>query len=688
MNSAFKILYTAPSRKLRKLLNSLKISDDLFVLILAFIIGIIIGFAAIGARSLILSVSNFFFPGSDLTNFDYINAPWYKRLFIPILGGFILIPIYYFYKNVKGISLHNIFYAIHFKDGRIEPNTVITKTVATAATIGSGFSAGRETPIIHISAAIASTIGQLLKLPGNKIKTLALCGTAAGISAAFNTPIAGAIFVAEILSLEIPSFRFSAIITASLMGAITSKLFDPYPLGLFIPEYTYIGYQELLLYPILGLLSGIISSFFLFSLFRIDDLLNKKIKINPLFLPILGGFFIGLTALFFPQIMGIGYKEVQTIILSNNLIWFYILILIFIKILATSVTLGVGGSGGTLSPSIFVGALIGFLYFQLVKFTFPDPEFLSAGFILAGMSGLIAGTLRAPITSIIIIFELSGNINLVIPLFFTAGISYLISKNICKHSIFTFKLDNVNFVKGIDLNILKQIKVSEVYNKEFEAVNVSDNFSLVLSRLLRNKNQDLLVIDSRGEPRGIIIADDLKGSAQDSENLQQLLNAGEIAETDFKNLTLNDNCLTALNFMKEFGLNLLPVVNLNTKRIIGTLYKNDIIDYYYKKIETYEHIYDISKNFELKKEFDKLPSKIGFTITEIVPPMCMVGKSISSINLKENFSLDIYAIKQNLNNNVNIITNFPDDYILNEKDSLVIGGDIRNIRRFITTKYI
>lgn len=688
MNSAFKILYTAPSRKLRKVLNSLRLSENLFILILAFLLGIIIGFAAIGVRSLILSVTNFFYPGSDLTNFDYINAPWYKRFFIPILGGFILIPIYYFYNKIKGISLHNVLYAIHFKDGRIEPNTVITKTVATAVTIGSGFSAGRETPIINISAAIASTLGQLLKLPANKIKTLTLCGTAAGISAAFNTPIAGAIFVAEILSLEIPSFRFSAIITASLMGAITSKLFDPYPLGIYVPNYTYTGYYELLLYPVLGVLCGLLSAFFLFTIFKTDTFLNKKIKINPLILPVIGGILIGLIAVFSPQIMGLGYKSAQTIVLSNNFFWYYILILIFLKIAATSITLGVGGSGGTLSPSIFIGALIGFLFYQLIKFSIPDYNLLSSGFILAGMCGLIAGTLRAPITAIIIIFEISGNINLVIPLFFTAGISYLISKNVCKLSLFTFKLDNVNFVNGIDLNILKQIKVNEIYNKEFESVNVSDNFSLVLSRLLKNKNQDLIVIDSRGEPRGIIIADDLKGSAQDKENLQQLLNAGEIAENEFKSLFITDNCLTALNYMNEFGLNLLPVVNRNTKRIIGTISKNAIIDYYYKKVETLELIYDISNNFQLKNEFDMLPTKIGFTITEIVPPICMVGKTINEINIKENFALDIYAIKQNLPNKVNIITNFSDNYALNEKDSIVIGGDIRNIRRFIVTKYL
>lgn len=688
MSSALKNLYTAPSRKLRHLLEKLKISEDMFIIILAFFLGIIVGFTAIGIRSLIISLSNFLFPGTGSISDNITNSEWYNRLLIPILGSIILVPLYYFFNESKGISFHSILSAMLFRGGRIIPRTVITKSLATSITLSSGASAGRETPIIQVAASIASTLGQLFKLTGDKLRIIVACGVAAGISAAFNTPIAGAVFVVEVLAIELPFSRFSAIITASLMGAITSKLFDPYSLGLFIPEYSVSSYSEYFLFPLLGVLCGIFSFLFVRSLFYTEFWFSKKVKIKPFLTPVIGGVFIGITAVFFPQVAGIGYDTVQNIILSNSVVWHFILLIIILKIIATSVTLSSGGSGGSVSPAIFIGALVGFLFYLAVVGLFPSFKINAGGFILAGMSGLIAGATRAPITAIIIFFEMSGNIYLVIPLFLTSVFSFFVTSKICSQSVFTFKLklSNVNLQKGIDLNILKRLKISEVYNKEFESVNVSDNFNVIVSKLLHNKNQDLTVIDSRGEIRGVIIANDLKGSVEDKENLQQLLNAGELAITGFTPVTLHDDCFEALKTMHKFDLEILPVIDEISKRIIGIVNSKDIITSYYKKVETIELINDIAGNMVLKDEFNALHLKIGFTITEVVPPLCMVGSSIRQLNLFEKFKIEVLAIKSNKNDTAEITANFSDDYILGEKDSLVIGGDARNIKRFITTK--
>ncbi|HPN37576.1 MAG TPA: chloride channel protein [Melioribacteraceae bacterium] len=660
----------------------------MFVIILAFFLGIIIGFAAIAIRSLIISLSNFFFPGTNSFAVNIAEAEWYKRLIIPILGSLILIPLYYFFTESKGISFHSILSALLFRGGRIMPRTVITKSLATSITLSTGSSAGRETPIIQVGTAIASTLGQLFKLTGDKLKIIVACGAAAGISAAFNTPIAGAVFVVEVFSIDIPISRFSAIITASLMGAITSRLFDPFQLGLFIPEFTFSSYSEFVFYPFLGLLCGLFSLLFIYSLYYSEIIFSKKLKINPAFTPLLGGIFIGVVGVFLPQIMGIGYDSVKQIIQSENTFWLIILLIILSKIIATSVTLSSGGSGGSISPSIFIGALLGFLFFQLTNYLFPNSNISAGGFIIAGMSGLIAGAARLPITAIIIFFEMSGNISLVTPLFLTSVISYLVCTKLCTQSVFTFKfkLNKVNLHKGIDVNILKQLRVAEVYSKNFETVNSSDNFNIIVSKLLKNKNQDLTVIDSRGEIKGVIIANDLKGSVEDKENLQQLLNAGELAITGFSPVITNDNCFAALDVMHKFDLDIIPVIDEKSKRIMGIVERKAIIQSYYKKIETIELINDIASNMVLRDEFNALHLKIGFTITEVVPPICMVGNSLKDLNIYEKFKIDILAIKSNLLNKTEIISNFTDDYVLNEKDSLVIGGDARNIKRFITTK--
>ncbi|MFH0735461.1 MAG: chloride channel protein [bacterium] len=686
MSSPLKNLYIAPSRRLLRLLERTRLSEETFIIVIAFFVGIMVGLAAIGLRALITQVSFFFFPGEGTITNNIIHTSWYIKILIPVLGGLLVAPIfYYFSPEAKGMGFHEVLNSILFKGGKMNPRIVITKTVATSLTLGTGGSAGRETPIIQIGAGIGSTIGQLFKLTGKRLKTITVCGAAAGIAAAFNAPIAGAIFVVEVIVLDIAFSQFTAIITASLMGAITSKLLSGGFSGFDIPDFYIKNYSELFIFALLGLVCGLLSFIFIRTMCFTDTFFTKKLKIHPLLKPALGGLIIGIIGIYAPMVMGIGYDSISSLFKTNQIVWYGLIVLLFLKIIATSVTLGSGGSGGTLSPAIFIGAITGYIFGMAVNIIFPGSVTSPICYSLIGISGVIAGTTRAPIAAIVILFELSGNVVIVLPLFITTAFSYILASKLCSESVFTFKLSgrNIKINNGFDSNIIKQISIKSVYTASFESIYLNDNFNLVLSKILRCKGTDFPVVDSRGLVKGMISYNDIKGSVEERESLQQLLIASDIAITDFETLTFDDNCLSALNKMNKFDLEGLPVVDETSKRLLGLVWKKDIISSYFKLIEANDLVCDLAENLDLKTEYSSIHFKVGFTITEIIPPVFIVGKTIGSLNLHGKYGLDLLAIKNNVKKEYTVLPNPAMDYIIKGNDSLVIAGEIRNIQNFI-----
>ncbi len=687
MSSPLKNLYIAPSRRLIKLLERTRLSEDTFILIVAFFVGIIVGVAAIGLRALIAQVSLFFYPGEGNIAQNIINTSWYLKILLPALGGLLAAPIFYFFSpEAKGVGFHEVLNSILYKGGKMNPRVVITKALTTSLTIGSGGSAGRETPIIQIGAGIGSTIGQLFKLTGKRLKTISACGAAAGIAAAFNAPIAGAIFVVEVIVLDVAFSQFTAIITASLMGAITSKLLSGNFSGFNIPDFSINNYSELFIFAALGLICGLLSFIFIRLMYLMDTFFNKKLKVHPLLKPALGGLIIGIIGVFAPLVMGIGYDSIPLLFANNEFVWYGLIAVLFLKIIATAITLGSGGSGGTLSPAIFVGAITGYVFGTVINLLFPGSVSSPICYSLVGMSGIIAGTTRAPITAIIILFELSGNVVIVLPLFITTVISFIFSSKFSKESIFTFKLRmrNIKIKNGLDYFIIKRIPVKSVYSSTIESIFLNDNFNLVLSKILRSKGTDFPVIDSRGVVKGMISYNDVKGSVEERESLQQLLIASDIAITDFETLSIKDNCWDALDKMNKYDLEGLPVIDDTSNRILGLVWKKDIIAAYYKVIETNDLVCDLAENLDLKTEYSSIHFKVGFTITEIIPPVFIIGKTVESLNLHQKYGIDLLAIKNNVKKEYSIIPNPANDYVIQDKDSLVVAGEVRNIQNFIS----
>ena len=657
-------------------------TEHTFMIIIAIIIGILGGFGGIAIRALIKFISFIAFEGPDSLLQNIINTPWYLIILIPMIGGLIVGPLIYFLApEAKGHGVPEVMQAILLKGGFIRARVAIVKAIASAITIGTGGSVGREGPIIQIGSSIGSTVGQFFRVPNKRLKTLVGCGAAAGIAAAFNAPIAGALFAVEIILMDFAVAQFSPIVISSVMATVISRMFEGDFAAFLVPKYELASPYEIIFYFILGAVSGIVSYMFIRSLYFSEDLFDNKFNFPEYLKPVVGGLLLGIIALGFPQIMGVGYESIN-LALKGDMLWYIALILIFTKIIATSITLGSGGSGGIFAPSLFMGAMLGYFFGLFVHSYFPNISAPANAYALVAMGGLVAGTTRAPITAIIIVFELTSDYRIILPLMITCIISTIISSKLSRESIYTLKLllRNINIKEGTESNIIEGIPVEEVYNKKFDTINATDNFSKVINTVIKSKSPEYPVIGPKGRIIGILSLNDIKGYLYEKDILQNVLIANDIANTDFEIVSPDDTCAEALDKISKINQEGVPVVNnKRDKKIIGMLWRKDIQDAYLKAIEVREISSNLASSIVMKDEEPEVRFLEGYVISEISPPDSFIGKSIKQLNIRAKFGVDVLSIKSKIKKK-EIVQAIPSpDHVINRNDTLVVAGEISNI---------
>ncbi|MCK5453125.1 MAG: chloride channel protein, partial [Calditrichia bacterium] len=336
---------------------------------------------------------------------------------------------------------------------------MFAKLLASAICIGSGGSTGREGPVIQIGASVGSTIGQFLRVNPERMKIFVGCGAAAGIAAVFNAPVAGALFSLEIILGDFGVAQFGPIVIASVVATVVSRWFLGNNPAFEVPEYNLVSPVELIPYAILGIIAGLVALMFIKTLYSIEDYF-EKLKLHDIIKTMLGGLMIGIMGIFVPHIYGVGYNSMDLALLGE-LPWMLMLGLIFFKILATSLSLGSGGSGGIFAPSLFLGTMTGGFFGALVHKVIPDHSATSGAYSLVGMGAVVAGATHAPITAILIIFEMTGDYAIILPLMISAIIATVLTTKLKKESIYTLKLirRGVDLFRGREVNILKALTV-------------------------------------------------------------------------------------------------------------------------------------------------------------------------------------------------------------------------------------
>jgi len=670
------------SRKTAVLVERAKMTEHTFMVIIALIIGTLAGFGAIAIRAMIKIFSEISFHGGGSFLANIKASPWYIIILVPTIGGLIVGPmIYFFAREAKGHGVPEVMQSIILRGGVIRPRVALIKAVTAAITIGTGGSVGREGPIVQIGSSLGSTVGQFFRVSNRRMKTFVGCGAAAGIAAAFNAPIAGALFAVEIILQDFAFLQFSPIVISSVMATVVSHTFEGNFAAFIVPEYVLTSPWELIFYFILAFICAIVGYIFIRVLYFSEDLFDERIHIPEYLKPAIGGILIGIIAIGFPEVMGIGYESINNA-LHGKTVWFLALILVMAKILATSVTLGSGGSGGIFAPSLFLGAMAGVFFGGVVHSLFPGITSTPGAYALVAMGGLVAATTHAPITAIIIVFELTNDYHIILPLMITCIVSTIIATKLTRESIYTLKLvnRNIHIKDGADLNVMNSIFVKDVYKTGFTTISENSIFDEVVNTVIAGKDPYFPVVDRKGRLSGIISMHDIKEYLYERDTLGHLLIAGDIANREVETVTIDDSCQAVLDRISRHGLEGLPVVDPSKpKKILGMVWHKDILDAYNREIKRRDITSSFASRITMKNIDREVHFMEGYSLTEVPVPTRFVGQSIKDLDIRAKYGVDIILIRKNTEQGPRIKAIPNPDYIFSYDDSIVIAGEIGKI---------
>jgi len=560
-------------------------SDHAVMIVIAMLVGVLSGYGAILFRYMIRLVQWVFF-GSGGEDFLEIvsDAPFYLKILAPALGGLIIGPIIFFIaREARGPGVTETMEAVAIRGGKIRKRVSIVKILTSAICIGSGGSAGREGPIVQIGAAIGSMCGQLLRVSTDHLRTLVACGAAGGIAATFNAPIAGVMFAMEIILGNYGISSFSPIVVSSVVATAVSRAhLGNYP-ALAVAKYSLLGAWELPLYMVLGVFCGAVAVLFTIVLHKTEDGFSK-LKIPEYLKPAAGGLLVGLTGIVFPEVYGVGY-DVIDLAVWDHLPWFFLLGLMFLKIAATSFTIGSGGAGGVVVPSLYIGAMAGGFFGWAVHGLFPGTA-TSGAYSLVGMGALLAGASHGPMHAILLLFELTGNYQIILPLMLSCFLSYIVASQIREGSIFTLPLlrKGIDLQAGREANIMRYLKVRDAMAQDVETMPQNLNLREFLKRAMASKHSSFPVVNEEGRLAGIVDFQDFKDLIYE-QGLGDLIVVKDIVTEKVLTVNEDESLETALERIGFRNIEQLPVVDrVDPGRIVGILSRRDIFSAYNKAL--------------------------------------------------------------------------------------------------------
>ena len=373
-------------------------------------------------------------------------GPWFVVL-APVVAGLLYGPLVYrFAREARGHGVPEVMYAVARRGGRIQPRVAVVKALASALCIGGGGSVGREGPIVQIGSALGSTVGSFVRVNESRMKILVACGAAGGIAATFNAPLAGVFFAMELILLDFAAQAFGMVV----ISAVTASVIGRAALGnepfLSLPTFTVDHVQQYALFGLLGVLAGLAGVVFIRVLYAIEDACDWAWRGPEWLRPAVGGLLLGLLLLALPEMYGVGYPVLSDGVAGAYSIGF-LLVLLVGKMLASSLTIGIGGSGGVFAPSLFIGAMLGAAFGQGADLLAPSIAGPAGTYALLGMGAVFAGAARAPITAVVIMFELTGEYSIILPLMLAIALATGISHLVSRETIYSLKLSR----RGIDL---------------------------------------------------------------------------------------------------------------------------------------------------------------------------------------------------------------------------------------------
>jgi len=559
------------------------------LLALALGVGVGAGLGAVAFRYLIEGFT-YVFTGHDSYGVEgHVANPlvpglgiWFVAL-VPILGGLLYGPLVErFAREARGHGVPEVMLAVARQGGKIRPVVAVVKSLASALCIGTGGSVGREGPIVQIGSALGSTLGQLTRAPEARMRLLVACGAAGGISATFNAPIAGVFFALEVILRDFETRSFSAVVVASVTADVIGRAAFGSEAFLKLPHVGVGAVAGYPLYLVLGLLAAVVGVFFIRFLYELEDRADRLWRFSESWRPAAGGLLLGLLLLAVPQMYGVGYEVLESAIAGNYALLF-LLALLGAKVLATSLTLSIGGSGGVFAPSLFMGAMLGSAFGIAMQAVAPGIAGPAGAYGLIGMGAVFAAAARAPMTAILIIFELTGDYRIMLPLMLAVVIATALANRMSPDSIYTLKLAR----RGIDLlrrrpaSPMEAITVAEAMRPTPEPVPATASLAEAIERLSATDEPTLPVVDESGAFVGVLLDDELEQALGEEAGEAD---AGALAR-QLPTLTPTESLAEATATLVKTDSPGLAVLDEKGERVVGWLSHRDVLRVYDQRMK-------------------------------------------------------------------------------------------------------
>ena len=574
------------------------IKEKPFVIILAFLTGLLGGFAALLLKLLIHLISSTLQTHIEMTGANYMY------LVYPFIG-IILATMYvkFFVRDNISHGVTRVLYSISQNKSRLKPHNMYSSVIASAMTIGFGGSVGAEGPIVATGASIGSNLGQLFKMSPRILMILVGCGAAAGIAGIFKAPIAGVLFTIEVLMLDLTTVSVMPLLISSVTAATLAYIFTGYDLEFFFVQSEPFVTQRIPFVIALGVACGLVSLYFTRVMNMMENFFKKRLT-TQWKRSLIGGVILAGLIFLFPPLYGEGYSAINELlggapssIVGNSLFssdggnnWFILLFIgciILFKALATSATNGGGGVGGTFAPSLYVGCMTGFFFAFLINILMPGGDPLSVkNFALMGMAGVMSGVMHAPLMAIFLTAEMTGGYDLFLPLLIVSAISYGTIKLFEPFSIYTMRLAQRGelLTHHKDRAVLTLLKMDSVIEQDFMAVRPEMNLKQMVDVISKSNRNLFPVIDENGTLLGIVLLDEIR-NIMFRPDLYKRMHVRRFMSAPPAKIEINESMERVMKIFDDTGAWNLPVVDKG--KYVGFVSKSKIFNSYRRVLRHY-----------------------------------------------------------------------------------------------------
>jgi len=549
-------------------------------IVLAVVVGLTAGMAAVLFKWMIAWLQRGFFDGGEVA-LGFMSR--YYVVLIPAVGGLVVgLLVHFLARGAKGYGVAEVMIAVNARGGRMRRWASVVHTVASAVSIGSGGSVGLHGPVVHAGSAVGSAVGQWLKLSQEWVKLFVACGAAGGIAATFNAPIAGIFFAQELVLRRFSARNFILVGLSSVAASFVARnFFGDMPIFSHVPQHKWFSGWEILFYVILGIVAAFVAVGFIRASSTCESLFNRW-QIPAWLKPAVGGLAVGVIGLFFPYVFGVGYEGAELAILgafgAGTLVALCIL-----KIIATSLTLGSGGRGGTFAPSLFMGAMIGGAFGIGIHTAFPAIAPQAGAYGLVGMGAVFAACSFAPITAVLILFEITRDYLIILPLIMAVVTSTLIAHRLSGDSIYTGRVrrEGVEIMEG-ELDPLRHVTVGGTMTRDFPTVSPEMPVSELLNECERTGHHGFPVVDEEGRLFGVVTLSDVEEAVKGGT---AEFTVGDIATRNPVTAYPDESVQAVMRRFADVDVGRIPVVSRSDPtRLLGCLRRHDIIRAYSRAV--------------------------------------------------------------------------------------------------------